>query len=296
MSRSLTNFILFEDLLDNLDSTNKNLTTLANQLFAPYVEVIQEDCKTKLGKRISVSPGVNGLVRIDFNVTLNPDRTIPDSYRISKSDIELWLANSIYTTYVRDLHYCTATGGICASCYASTFNVAAPKVGSLVQVKNQYVLSSDSYLTTSGSTVFAITADEGTYDSVTVYLDNQVLTDSQFSVVDNSVVLTDDPGFGNYLTINTVLVSNKPFMSYLADSYSGSVVGIKSIINQPITLPTGVVDRAINNNQLKNLYDQAEQLGLIDQVQLDYYNSLTNKVEKALLLITLYTIYNDISA
>lgn len=297
MTRSLVNFILFEDILDNLDPTNKNLNTLANQLFAPSVEVIQDNCGTKLGKRISVSPAVNGPVRIDFNGTLNPDRTIPDSYRISKDDIELWLANSIYTTYVRDLHYCTSIGGICASCYASTFNVPAPVVGTKVQVKNQYVLSSDSYLTTTGILTYNISAEAGTYDSVVVYLNNSVLEEGvDFNVNNNVVILVNDPGFGNYLSVNTILVSNRPFLSYLAESFSGSVIGIKSIINQSITLPTNVIDRSINDNQLRHLYDQAVQLGFIDQTQLDYYNTIGNKIEKALFLILTYVINNDISS
>ncbi len=294
MSRSLTNFLLFEDLFDNLSTTNQTLNTLATQIFRPNVKVIQENCNTKLGRRIDVSPNINGLVKISFNGTLNGDRTIPDSDRISKEEIDEWLASSIYTTYVRDLHNCTSLGGICASCYAATFNAPAPAVGSFVQVQNQYTLHSDYHLTSDLVDTYGITTDSSLYDFLIVYLDNKVLTGDDYVFNGGSLTLSEYPELGQYLSINAVIASNKPFMSYLSNTFSGDLLGIQSIPTQPTTLPLGVIDRGISEGQILQLTNQLEKLPTVDQIHLDYCSNLHNKVEKALLLISLFSLHNDI--
>lgn len=296
MSRSLTNFLLFEDLFDNLDSTNQTLRTLANQIFTPTVKVVQENCNTNLGRRIAVSPSVNGFVKVTFNGSLNPDRTIPEADRISKTDIDEWLASSIYTTYVRDLHYCTSVGGICASCYAATFNQPAPVVGSFVQVKNQYVLHSDYHLTATAIKSYSTTTDPATYDFKDIYLGSHVLETSEYTDNTGFITLTDAPAQGDYLTINSVIQSNKPFMNYLSNTYSGDLLGIEAIPTPPVTLPLGVIDRNISEGQVLQMTRQVENLQNIDRIHLDYCNSVRNKVEKSLLLIVLFSIYNDIQA
>lgn len=301
MSRSLSNFLLFEDLFDNLSTTNPSLTELASQIFSPYVTVVQEDCATKLGKKVKVSREISGLVKVEFNGTLEADRTIPESYRFSKEDIESMLATSMYTTYVRDLHYCTSVGGICASCYASTFGLPAPEVGTQVRVQNEYILRNDSYSTREDVKSYKIVdnsevAGENTYDYTLAYLDNHLLQEGVEYTVDsdNYLTLTEFPLEGQYLSINSVLRSNKPFMTYLANRYSGSLVGLKSITTQPTTLPLGVIDRGISEGQIDQLYTHLTQLSLVDQTVLDYYSRITNRLEKALFVITLYSIFNDI--
>ncbi len=296
MSRSLTNFLLFEDLFDNLSTTNQTLNTLATQVFRPNVKVIQENCNTKLGRRIAVSPQVNGLVKLSFNGVLNPDRTIPDSDRISNEDINDWLASSIYTTYVRDLHNCTSVGGICACCYAATFNAPAPEVGSYVQVQNQYTLHSDYHLTSDLVDTYGITTDSSLYDFNNIYLSNHPLAETEYTTDGASITLNDLPLQGQYLSINSVIRSNKPFMAYLSGTFSGDLLGIQAIPTQPITLPFGVIDRGISPGQLLQLTSQLEKLPTVDQIHLDYCNSISNKIEKALLLITLFSIHNDIQA
>lgn len=299
MSRSFANFLLFEDLFDNLDQTNLTLVTLANQIFAPYVTIVQENCGTKSGKLIDVTPSINGQVKLIFNGVLNPDRTIPLSYRISNTDINTWLGASLYTTRVRELHNCTSLGGVCGVCYASTFNTAAPEVGTQVQIKNQYILHTDSHLTSSSVDTYSISSDPATYHFLQVYLGNVLLeenTDYTLASDSLSLTLTSMPTTGNYLTINSIIYSNKPFLSYLAGTYSGSALGISSITQQPTTLPLGFIDRNISEGQLMLLYDQVKNNSYVDQTTLDFYNSTRNRLEKALFLITVASIYNDIQA
>jgi len=294
MNRSLTNYLLFEDLLDNLGTSNQTLTSLASQMFSPSVKIVQENCNTKLGKRLSVSPSINGEVKVTFNGTLNPDRTIPETDRISKEDIGDWLASSIYTTYVRDLHYCTSVGGVCACCYAATFNVAAPEVGTFQQIQNRYVLHSDHHLASSIINSYSVSSDPATYDLKVIYINNHVVEASEYvdggSFITFNNTLTD----GDYIRIDSVILSNKPFLSYLANTFSGDLLGIQDVPNQHITLPLGFIDRNISEGQLDQLFRQLEDLKTVDQVYLDYIHGLADRVEKALLLITLFSIHNDI--
>jgi hypothetical protein len=296
MSRSLLNFLIFEDLFDNLDINNFEVVELARQLFVPSIKIVSENCGTKLGKILTVSPYINGNVRLDFNGVLDSNRMVPESYRISRIDIDTWLSQSIYKTKVRDLHYCASVGGVCATCYSSTFNIPAPSVGSVVPVRNQYVIHDDHYVTSAKVADYKLTVEEGTYDSLQVYLDNHIVLPSEYSLSNNIITFLEAPLQGQYLRVDSIINSNKPFMAYLASTYSGSLLGLEAVAQQPITLPLGIVDRGITDSCITLLQDQIERLGTIDQSIIDYYTSLSNKVEKSLYLLTLASIYNDIQA
>lgn len=293
--RSLSSFLLFENVLDNLDQTNPFITQLSTQLFTPNVTIVQENCGTMLGKKINIDLTVNGLVRMDWNGTLNVDRTIPETYRISKTDIQTWLGKSIYSTYVRDIHYCTSMGGVCAACYAASLNTAAPEVGSIIQIPNQYVTQVDSYLTTTSSS-YSHSIDAETYDKITVYLDNHPLDISEYSSDGSTLTLNTAPAYGQFLTINYIAVSNKPFLNYVSNTFSGDLLGIEPISYQDLFLPLSVIDRAIRGNNIEQLHDQMQALGNVDQIYLDYCSNVTNRIERAILTLILFTLYNDVQS
>lgn len=293
--RTLSSFLLFENVLDNLDQTNPYVTQLSTQLFTPNVTIVQENCGTMLGKKISIDLSINGLVRMDWNGILNPNRTIPEAYRISKLDIQTWLGKSIYTTYVRDIHYCTSMGGICSACYAASLNVAAPKVGTIVNIPNRYVVHKDSFLTTT-SPFYTISIGADTYDYVVVYLDNHPLGASEYSSDGSTITLSTAPAYGQFLTINYVAISNKPFLNYVSKTFSGDLLGVEPVSYQDLFLPLSVIDRAVAGNNIEQLHDQMQALGNVDQIYLDYCGSVTNRIERAILTLILFTLYNDVQS
>lgn len=294
--RLLSNFLLFENVLDNLNYSDPYVSLLATQLFKPNVTIVQQNCGTTLGKRIPVNLTCNGLVRMDWNGTLNLDGTIPVSYKISKADIQSWLGRSIYETYVRDLHYCTSVGGVCAACYAATMQTAAPEVGSIIQIPNSYVTHIDSFMT-STSTNYNLTVEREVFDYANIFLDNVLLEEgTDYTISDKLLTLSQAPTFGNFLTVNEIAISNKPFLSYVGKLYGGDFLGIEPIFFQDILLPHSVIDRNIQPSQLNQITTALEKLGIVDQTYLNYCEKITNKVERAIILLILYTLYTDVQS
>ena len=86
-------------------------------------------------------------------------------------------------------------------------------------------------------------------------------------------------------------------MNYLANTYSGSLIGVKPTISK-VLLPIRslFLTSLIDANKLQSVRDVVSSLSAIDQAYIDYINkgTIRNTLEEALLLMALYNIYSGI--
>ncbi len=63
MSRTYANFLLFENVLDNLpDGTGTIMQQAVQMLSSPIVKVVEENCCTLLGKVVTVNYELEGMI------------------------------------------------------------------------------------------------------------------------------------------------------------------------------------------------------------------------------------------
>jgi hypothetical protein len=72
------------------------------------------------------------------------------------------------------------------------------------------------------------------------------------------------------------------------------LIGVESVSFQETFLPLGVIDRMIGTSQLDQIQDELQAMGTVEQTYLDYCNNVTNKIERAIILLILFTMYNDV--
>lgn len=105
-----------------------------------------------------------------------------------------------------------------------------------------------------------------------------------------STILIDPPPVGTQITLKP---ANKiPFLSYLANSYSGSLVGFQSIPSENLPVRPGLYNEILSLSELNNLGMEVLSNTLIPKTYRDYFQEINDTLEKSLYLITLYCIFN----
>jgi hypothetical protein len=283
--REYSNFLLLEGVFDEISDNVLSIKNFSDLIFTPSMKVIEEDCGTTLGKIVETTHDISGRIETSTGEVITSDRVI-----------QLLQAGS-YTVFVRDLHHCTSEGGICQKDYVSSFpDYPVPEIGLYTKVPCLFLDEANSFLLDSSTTEFQLTREEGTYDSILVFKNGQLLPETEYSIANNLLTLVSPGPAGKYLTCKFRVDLKLPYLGYLAKTYSGAIFGMKGLTTQSIQVPEGAIKDSIDENILNIVTTDLSKLVPHCPANLvEYSRKIRDKLERALFIIAAYNIYTNVT-
>lgn len=273
-----------EDLFDYLPTSSPLINQFSDSIFNPVLPVVANDCGTMLGTIIDLSPSSEGLIDLSTDEQLD------------QVSIVHYLSNGIYKLATRDLHSCTAIGGICQRCYSASFpKDGVPTVGTTVKVKSNYVAGVDRFTSNGNDLSFGVDVTTDMYDDSSVYFAGALQPKSAYTLTDLSLTLNSPQPIGTYITAKFIKYSAKPYFGYVANTYSGSVLGIMPLPTSGLTVRPSLIRSLINDGIIQEIITELSGYSTIDPSYLTYANMVKDPLEKALFLFGIYGIYANIS-
>lgn len=265
--KSYANFILMENLLYNVPREAIAIATLSDVLLNPRVRLVDENCGTYLGTQFdstflnSGQPADrNGKQLIPYLYALKasgplPVGEVPPTY----TQEELSQAIASGERFKRVLHpfSCISKGGICRVCAYSSYRFSTAKV-----------------------------VDTGT-NTTYEYFEEPAPLDLVIPPVGSTTQLQE--GFGRVKSF--LSPSQKSLFSWLANTYSGSLLGIRNFGNFPLPVNTELYSFLINKNLLAQAQAQLSAISAVPRDVITYIDSIESVLEKALMVVVAYTMY-----
>ncbi len=281
--RTYTGFLLFEEVLDFLPGVVPDLDLFIQTLISPIVQVTEADCGTVIGKKVDTKYQSEGLIEL---ATGNP---------LTKTRVNFFLAAGTYTIPVRHLHSCVTVNGICQKCYSGTYlDATIPTLGSIISLPNEYNYTTDFVVGDGTITSFTLTQASNLYTKILVMLDG-VLQTSGYTVVDDTLTFAVAPANGVHILFKYYKNTGQPYIGYLAETYSGSLMGMKALPTQTLNIRPSLQQNSITDEEL----NKAETLLKkhfkdISSSYLQYLETIPDKLERAIYIATLYGLYANI--
>lgn len=112
-------------------------------------------------------------------------------------------------------------------------------------------------------------------------------------------LLLDNPA--NYPLLSTVPVVGTnfrfdftsdptPFLSHLARTYSGSVLGMKTYLNDSLPLKESIFQDSLKDQVVSTFYRAVSDSGAVSAIDLEYASGLNDNLEKVLFLLAQYSL------
>lgn len=138
--RSITNFLLFETIFDEVPTNNPQLHSFATRVLSPSFTISEEDCGTRLGKIVRLGPDAVGQVSLLTYGTFEYQSASGEvTETINAGDILTQSqVTALLTTYkevaVRSLSSCTSETGLCRECIRGYDPETYPTIGDVPAV------------------------------------------------------------------------------------------------------------------------------------------------------------------
>lgn len=275
--------MILENIFDAIPTSNIVLASVANQVFSPLVPIVEPDCHTLLGNVVTLTFECEGLVPIDTPTPIN--RT----YITNK------LAAGIYQVQVRGLAHCISKGGVCEACYKASRQKLVPQVtGAIVKIDPEFFLQAEFVTIQSGSTTVTLSYSTEQYDFIYIYNDGVLLADSTYTVNGRLLTLSTAVASTTKLTIKYTVISRAPFLYWLAGQYSGSLLGIKELPIESLTLKLSLHTLLIPRNEIESVVSKIESVSSVSQDVREYLPNISNFLEKSLLAIAVDSIFSNV--
>jgi len=277
--RNYTNTLLFESALDAISPSNVQLYNVAFRLFNPVVKAIENDCGTLLGTPIPVDFKAEGFIELDTGLP------------ITKSNIiSLALSNSRFVS-VRSAYSCISKGGVCKTCLAASKPRVSITVGSTYQVNPELIISTNPSVLLSGQTTVTLPYNTTQYDTLYIYDNGALVSQSSYTVSGSTLTFSSAPVSDRPLLLKFSIYSNVGFYYWLAGTYSGSLLGIKSLAELPLPLKPSLLLSNINNYDIDSIIKLLKDTEIADQDFVSYIPSIKDPLEKAIFVVTLGSIF-----
>lgn len=318
MSRSFSGYLLIEDLFDNFPDTFKPLYNEAQSLFNPTVRIVSDDCRTLLGKRVDLDFTLIGRTELSTDKVLDRD------------SISTMLAAGTYKVSIRTPSHCTAIGGVCRKCYlATTSGTGSASVGDMKPLKSEVISGFYSFNITRDDLSVIIPLSVDDVDRVEFYYNDDLYTkytvnttdDDQISIsfertfraplrgeAQDFVILLEGldeiplelekksvTGDGDEISVRAYRNSTSPFVTYLAKTYAGSLLGASPVDSSDLPLRLGLIKERISAPKLAALVDYLEPYSeYIPATYMSYIDSIKDPLERELYVLALYAVYCDV--
>lgn len=254
-----------ENLLYNVPRAEITIATLSDILLNPKVKVVEHSCGTSLGTQLdstflnSSQPDDlygNSIFPYTYSLKVSgvlQDGEVPPFY--TTEELSQSIASGVRFQKVYHPFSCTSTGGICRVCaYAA------------------YAFS---------------TADVETFTESYPY--NGI--PAPFSIAAPAIGQTVQIHLSYGRSKGFLAPSQKALFSWLANTYSGSMLGIKNFGNYPMPVNTQLYERIINANLLTQAVNALAKNQAVPRDIINYIDNLPNILEKALMVVVTYTMY-----
>jgi hypothetical protein len=306
--RTYAGLLLFEDIFDFVPTGEPEITNLANGIFSPNVLIVDADCHTSLGTFETVNFELEGLVETSTGLIISEDRIVQ------------LLSQGIYGVYTRNVNSCISKGGVCAKCYNATHqDQPYPDVLDRVTIPPQYTASVDNLSGVFPDIPFPLTTDPSTYTSVLVYIDGiPLIPGVDFDIANNAITLHSPvtggywngivtylrdvpynydfvPGQSYSITIRYMVNDTSPFLVWLSNTYSGSVLGIKPLMSEPLPLSSLFLTSLLTENRLQLVNNFIKTIPSIPTEYTDYIDQIPDALEAGLYMLVLYCIYSNVT-
>lgn len=281
--RSYSGLMILEGVFDNIPTTNPTVNSLALQIFSPRVLIEEEDCGTLLGKKISLNYDSVGLVELSTGLPFSPER------------VELLLSQGVYTTFVRSINTCVSKNGVCQKCYsAGRQKESIPPIGSSQIISPEYVSMVEVNSAAPGTTTLSIGQIQEYYDRAYVYIDEALQSEDSYSLTDSELILNTPLEDYHQVTIKFAVITRAPFLSWLASTYSGSLLGLKEMISPPLPIRKRLLTSLIPQSMVDLLAEEATSLPEVSEDCVSYLPLIKDPLEKALFTISLFGVYLNV--
>lgn len=279
--RTYSGFLLFENLLDFIPTTNSSLYGFGKFVLSPRVPIVQEDCGTTVGTIIDLNYDHEGELELATDLTL------------TKARIDTLLAAGTYSIVVRSTHSCTSIGGVCQKCYAGTYiDQSIPPVGSTVEITPLYNYQTDVLRGTGTLSYFPLTESPESYIKALV-IKNGLIVTSGVVISGNSLTVTPALPLNSNLVVKYYKITTQPFMGFLSKTYSGSLLGIKELPTEALPLRTSLFQSIIDTSKLTLMEGELKTFPLIPDSYKSYSPKISNKLERALYILSLYALFSN---
>jgi hypothetical protein len=284
---SYSGFLLLEDLFDNLPDDSMALYNEGNQLFNPTVSVVEDDCGTSLGEKLS----------IDFTSMGNWDLAL--DRRLTRSDVEFFLSQGEYTRFVRNPPHCISPGGVCRKCYEAV-NPSNPnvQVGSSVTLKSYLVVSTQLVVLSEANNSFVLDTAGSDITRISyyyndVYSANYTLT--ELSTGEYQLTMGDTPAAGDTAFVRMFKDTSSPYMSYLSSTYAGSILGSAALVTGALPARASLLKERITESRLQSLANALVAYSkYIPVTYIEYIDKIKDPLERELYILALYGVFYDV--
>lgn len=282
--RTYSGFLILEDLLNSVPASSPNLVNFLYDITNPPINVIENDCGTTVGKVVSLDFSLQGRTELATGLALTQTR------------ITTILMGGIYIIAIRDTQNCTSVGGICQKCYASTFiDMAVPDVGAVIRIPPEYNYQSDVIISDGMTTVYTLTEDAANYEKLIFYYSGSIHP-TGYSVTGSTLTLSVVPVSGTYMLFKFYKTTSQPFMGYLSDSYTGALLGMKSLQTQGINVKPGLIQAQLTETKIAMAQAELQTLFPVISINyIHYLDTIKDPLEKSLYISALYGIYGNVT-
>lgn len=281
MSRNYTNSLLFESALDTIGPSNPLLFETANDLFRPRVKIVEEDCSTLLGQSIYNSFRAVGLTETETGTPLTEAR------------LQTLVAAGVAYVNVRSLDTCISKGGVCRVCLRSSRpDIVVPAVGFSYNVQPQIILDNSRLIAIVNQGSVELAYDPSQFDKIYVYANGVLMNPSLYLVNGKELIFAVRFLVDTIIIVKYLVYSNIQYYYWVADTYSGSLLGIKSIQNLGLPIRKLLLETLINKYNIETLTDRLNSSNLISQEDfVTYIPQIKDPVESAVFVILLNSVF-----
>jgi hypothetical protein len=152
-------------------------------------------------------------------------------------------------------------------------------------------------LTATGTqTVFTLSETSDDYLNALVIIAG-VIQSSGYTIVGTTLTFSSPPPTNNRIVVKFYRNTTQPFMGYLADSYSGALLGMKGLPTQKLNLRTELLQTNVTDDKINSVkYELLQLYKTIDPTYIQYVDSVPDRLEKGLYLIVLYGIHASLTS
>lgn len=285
MSRTYSNFLLFEDVLDGISNSSTIMAQAVKLLLNPVVRVLAFDCDTLLGEIRDTSYEMEGMVEVATKARLSRDR------------ISQLLQSGQYKTGIRTLSTCqTHTwGGICQACYqASLFTDTSPNFGDTVVVPSYLVYQTDTLLSDGNIPTFDLSQTSDDWYSIKVFNNGTEVPTSNYTLGFDTITFNPLLPQGSVYVVHFLKLNTEPFQGYIAQTYSGALLGMQPLPTLKPMLRMALYEQQFSDGFIGLLMDELSTLKAIPSTYIDFVNNVHGKMEKVLLALYMYALYSNV--
>lgn len=284
--RTFAGTLLFESIFEYVPTTEPELHNLSLSVFEPNVLIAESDCKTTLGKFETVNYEAEGLTELSTETPLSNDR------------ITTLLSGGIYSIATRHTSTCISKDGVCKKCYSATYpDRPVPNELDRANIYPEYLVNAEIVELKTGVNSYSIKTEEGTYEKCYAFKNGVFLVPgTDYSITSNTITLNQPVLVDQNLVLRLMKKDRSAFLGWLANSYSGSMLGMKPIPIRLLPIRPLFLASTLFENRLQSSSELIKKSSKIPREYSEYIDLIKDPLEKALYMLAIFSIYNNVSS